>query len=95
MESSYKNQLQDVEAKTQNKLIEKDSALSQIALEKLKADSLVRTNALRLKNLSEEQMIDSIVRAQQGREIQAQKEERQRQNSLRRKVKRFGIYWRL
>lgn len=73
LENTFQTQLKDVEQKTQFKLSEKDSALTQISQEKLRVDSLVRTNSLRLKNLTEEQMIDSIVRAQQEREIQTQK----------------------
>jgi adenylate cyclase len=73
LETTYQTQLKDVQDKTQSELSVKDMALSQISQEKLRIDSISRTNSLRLKNLSESQMIDSIVRAQQEREIQAQK----------------------
>jgi class 3 adenylate cyclase len=73
LENNYQSQIKDVQEKTQMELSEKNAALSQIAQQKQRADSLARTNSLRLKNLTEEQMIDSIVRAQQEREIQSQK----------------------
>lgn len=73
LENTYQTQLKDVQEKTQVELSEKNAALSQISKEKQRVDSIARTNSLRLKNLSEEQMIDSIVRAQQEREIQTQK----------------------
>ncbi len=73
LETTYQSQMKDVQEKTQIELSEKNAALSQISQQKQRADSLARTNSLRLKNLTEEQMIDSIVRAQQEREIQSQK----------------------
>jgi adenylate cyclase len=73
LENNYQSQIKDVQEKTQAELSEKNAALSQISQQKQRADSIARTNSLRLKNLSEEQMIDSIVRAQQEREIQSQK----------------------
>ena len=73
LENSYQSQLKDVQEKTLNELTVKDQALTQISKEKLRVDSISRTNSLRLKNLTEDQMIDSIVRAQQEREIQVQK----------------------
>ena len=73
LETTYQTQIKDVQEKTQLELSEKNAALSEIAQQKQRADSLARTNSLRLKNLTEEQMIDSIVRAQQEREIQTQK----------------------
>jgi class 3 adenylate cyclase len=73
LENTYQNQIREVEAKTQNVLSEKELALSQASQSVLRADSAVRVNSLRLKNLSETQMIDSIVKAQQEREIQINK----------------------
>lgn len=73
LENTYQSQLKEVEEKTQNVLTEKDAALSQASQSVLRADSAVRVNSLRLKNLTENQMIDSIVKAQQEREIQANK----------------------
>lgn len=73
LENNYQTQIKDVQEKTQIELSEKNAALSQISQEKQRVDSIARTNSLRLKNLTEEQMIDSIVRAQQEREIQSQK----------------------
>ncbi|MDO8367915.1 MAG: adenylate/guanylate cyclase domain-containing protein [Saprospiraceae bacterium] len=73
LENTYQSQLKEVEQKTQNVLTEKDVALSQASQNVLRADSAVRVNSLRLKNLTESQMIDSIVKAQQERELQVNK----------------------
>jgi class 3 adenylate cyclase len=73
LETTYQSQLKEVQEKTQQELTQKEAAISQISTEKQRADSLVRTKALQLKNLTEAQMIDSIVKAQQEREIQTQK----------------------
>ncbi len=73
LENTYQSQLKDVQDKTQSELSVKDMALTQISKEKLRVDSISRTNSLMLKNLTQGQMIDSIVRAQQEREIQSQK----------------------
>lgn len=73
LETTYQSQLQETEQKTRKELTKKDSAIIQFAQEKQRADSLIRTKAILLKNLTEEQMIDSIVRAQQERELQIQK----------------------
>lgn len=73
LENTYQSQLKDAQQKSQLQLDEKSAELSQISLEKHRTDSIARLNNLRLKNLSEEQMIDSIVKAQQEREIQTQR----------------------
>ncbi|MCC7245187.1 MAG: adenylate/guanylate cyclase domain-containing protein [Saprospiraceae bacterium] len=73
LENTYQNQIKEVQEKTQQELTQTHAALSQATRDKLQADSVVRRNVLQLKNLSEEQMLDSIVRAQQEREIQVQK----------------------
>lgn len=73
IENTYQSQLKDAQEKSKMEISEKSAAIDQISREKQRADSIVRVNSLRLKNLSEEQMIDSIVKAQQEREIQAQK----------------------
>jgi class 3 adenylate cyclase len=73
LENTYQTQIKDVQEKTQLELIEKDAKLTFAERQKQQADSVVRTNSLRLKNLTEAQMIDSIVRAQQEREIQSNK----------------------
>jgi adenylate cyclase len=73
LESSYQEQLKDVQTKSQQEITQKDAALSQISQEKMRADSLIKTKARLLDNLSKEQMVDSIVRARQERELQAQK----------------------
>ncbi len=71
--NTYQSQLKEVEQKTQLVLTEKEAALSQVSKEKLQADSAARVFSLRVKNLTEDQMIDSIVTAQQERELQTQK----------------------
>jgi class 3 adenylate cyclase len=73
LETSYQSQLQEVQEKTQQELEQKNAQLSVVSQAKQRADSIARYSSLRLKNLSEEQMIDSIVKAQQEREIQAQR----------------------
>ncbi len=73
LENTYQSQLKEVEEKTQHVLSEKDLALNQASQTVLRADSAIRVNSLRLKNLTESQMIDSIVKAQQERELQIQK----------------------
>jgi class 3 adenylate cyclase len=73
LENTYQSQLKEVEQKTQSVLSEKDAALTQVSKEKTQADSAARVYSLRVKNLTEDQMIDSIVTAQQERELQTQK----------------------
>ena len=73
LQNTYQTQLKEVEEKTQVQLTEKDAALSQASQIALRADSAARTFSLKLRNMTEDQMIDSIVQAQQEREIQTQK----------------------
>ncbi|MCK6695194.1 MAG: hypothetical protein L6Q97_24225, partial [Thermoanaerobaculia bacterium] len=73
LETTYQQQLQEVQSKTQEELTKREAAITQISQEKLRADSLVKTKARLLETLTEAQMVDSIIRAQQEREIQAQK----------------------
>jgi adenylate cyclase len=73
LENSYQSQLKEVQEKTQQELNQKQVQLSQATQEKMRTDSALRRNNLRLKYLTEEQMLDSIVRAQQERELQTQK----------------------
>lgn len=72
LENSYQSQIKETQEKSQQELTIKQATITQIAQEKQIADSLIRTNAIQLKNLTEEQMVASIVRAQQEREIQRQ-----------------------
>ena len=72
LETSYQSQIKETQEKSQQELTIKQATITQIAQEKQIADSLIRTNAIQLKNLTEEQMVASIVRAQQEREIQRQ-----------------------
>jgi len=73
LETTYQSQLKETQEKTQQELTLKEATINQIAQEKQRADSLIRTKVNQLKNLTEEQMVDSIVRAQQEREIQISK----------------------
>ncbi|MCB0534878.1 MAG: adenylate/guanylate cyclase domain-containing protein [Lewinellaceae bacterium] len=70
LESSYRQQIQQVQSQTQQALYQRDS---QFVLKQRQADSIVQIKNKLLVTLTEEQMVDSMVRAQQGREIEAQK----------------------
>jgi len=71
--TTYQEQLKIVEEKTQEELSQKNAAISQISQEKQRTDSLMRFKVKQLDFLTKEQMIDSVVRARQEREIEAQK----------------------
>jgi class 3 adenylate cyclase len=73
LETTYQTQLKEVQEKTQQELTQREATISQISTEKQRSDSLVRTKVAQLQNLTEAQMIDSIVKAQQEREIQTAK----------------------
>ncbi|MBX2893282.1 MAG: hypothetical protein KF734_20385 [Saprospiraceae bacterium] len=73
LEASYQSQIKEVQEKTKQELTQKEAAITQISTEKQKADSLVSTKVEQLMKLSERQMVDSIIRAQQEREIQVHK----------------------
>ena len=73
LETTYQEQIKQVQAKTQEELTKREETISQISIEKQRADSIVQTKARLLETLTEEQMVDSIVRGRQEREIEAQK----------------------
>ncbi len=73
LETSYQEQLKDVQSKTQQELSQKEATISQIAQQKSYADSMVRTTSRRLDYLTKDQMADSIVRVGLERDYQAQK----------------------
>ncbi len=73
LETTYQEQIKQVEAKTQEELSKREETITQISQEKLRADSLVKTKAQLLETMTAAQMVDSIVRARQEREIEAQK----------------------
>ena len=73
LETSYQEQLKDVQSKTQQELSQKEATISQIAQDKLRADSMVRTKARMVDYLTKDQMADSIVRVGLERDYQAQK----------------------
>jgi class 3 adenylate cyclase len=73
LQNTYQTELKEVKEKTQSVITEKDEAFSQVSKEKIRADSAARVYSIKVKNLTEEQMISSIVKGQQERDIQAQK----------------------
>ncbi len=70
LESSYRQQIEQVQTQTQQALYQRDS---QFVLKQRQADSIVQFKNKLLVTLTEEQMVDSMIKAQQGREIEAQK----------------------
>jgi adenylate cyclase len=58
--------------KIQAELTKRDQAITDIAKQKLRSDSLVRTKVRMLANMTQEQMADSMLLAQQERQLQIQ-----------------------
>jgi adenylate cyclase len=73
LQNTYQTELKEVKEKTQSVITEKDEAFSQVSKEKIRADSAARVYSIKVKNLTAEQMISSMVKGQQERDIQAQK----------------------
>mgnify|MGYP002861159111 CR=1 FL=1 len=73
LETTYQQQLQEVENKTRVELSKREEAITQISQEKSRTDSLYKTRTRLLESLSEAQMVDSIIKGRQEREIQAQR----------------------
>lgn len=73
LETTFQEQIKQVEAKTQEELSKREETITQISREKLRSDSIVSTKARLLQTLTAAQMVDSIVRGRQEREIEAQK----------------------
>jgi adenylate cyclase len=76
LETTYRQteaELKETQAKTQAEMSKKDQTITQIAQQKLQSDSLVRTKARMLSMLTSEQLADSMLLAQQERELEAQK----------------------
>ncbi|MBU6342019.1 MAG: hypothetical protein KGS48_11050 [Bacteroidetes bacterium] len=71
--TTYEEQLRQVQEKTQAEINQKQAQLSEISRENQSKDSLNRFALRKLDFLTKEQMIDSVVRARQEREIQIQK----------------------
>ncbi|MBK8924200.1 MAG: hypothetical protein IPM81_22375 [Saprospirales bacterium] len=71
LETTYQEQIKQVEAKTQEELSKREEAITQISAEKRQTDSLVSVKNRLLRTLTEEQIVDSMFSAQQGREIEA------------------------
>ncbi|MBL7774931.1 MAG: hypothetical protein JNK89_02965, partial [Saprospiraceae bacterium] len=70
LQSNYQQQIQQVQSETQVELSRRDSQFLQ---KQRLTDSLVEDKNRMLASLTEEQLIDSVIKAQQGREIEAQK----------------------
>ena len=70
LETSYQQQIQQVQSQTQVELSKRDSQFLQ---KQRMTDSLVQHKNRMLETLTEEQLIDSVIKAQQGREIEMQK----------------------
>lgn len=66
-------QLKQEQEKVLSELTKKDQTITEIAREKLRSDSLVRTKVRLLANMTEDQMVDSLLLAQQERELQIQR----------------------
>lgn len=73
LETSYQEQLKDVQSKTQQELSQKEATISQIAQDKKVVDSMMSKTTRRLDYLTKDQMADSIVRVGLERDYQAQK----------------------
>ncbi len=71
--TTYEEQLRQVQEKTQAQISQQEAKISGLAQENQSKDSSYRYVTRKLDFLSKEQMIDSVVLAQQEREIQTQK----------------------
>lgn len=72
LETSYQTQLKEIQDKSQQQITQKETTISQIEQARQQSDSLVRTKSRLVDVLTKDQMADSIVRAQQERDIQTQ-----------------------
>jgi hypothetical protein len=72
LETSYQTQLKEIQDKSQQQITQKETTISQIEQARQQSDSLVRTKSRMVDVLTKDQMADSIVRAQQERDIQTQ-----------------------
>ncbi len=72
LETSYQTQLKEIQDKSQQQITQKETTISQIEQARQQSDSLVKTKSRLVDVLTKEQMADSIVRAQQERDIQTQ-----------------------
>ncbi|MBK9337534.1 MAG: hypothetical protein IPM98_13570 [Lewinellaceae bacterium] len=70
LETTYKQQMQQVEALTKEEISKREAEFSE---GRRQADSLVTVKNRLLKTMTEGQMVDSMIKAQQEREIQTQK----------------------
>ena len=71
--TTYEEQLRQVQEKTKEQLTQQEAKISGLSQENQSKDSSYRNVTRKLDFLSKEQMIDSVVLAQQEREIQTQK----------------------
>lgn len=70
LETTYKQQIQQVQAFTKEELGKREAEISET---RRQSDSLVNVKNRLLKTMTEGQMLDSMIKAQQEREIQTQK----------------------
>ena len=66
------DQLRQEAEKIQSEISKRDQTITDIAKQKLRSDSLVRTKVRLLANMTQEQMADSMMLAQQERQLQIQ-----------------------
>jgi class 3 adenylate cyclase len=71
--TTYEEQLRQVQEKTQAELIEKEAAITEVTIKNQQIDSINRYTTRKLATLTKEQMMDSIVRSNLRRDIEAQK----------------------
>ncbi len=75
LETTYQSQLKEATEKTQQELLEKQAELNKVSYDKVKSDSMVSKANRMVANFTKEQLVDSIVLAQQERELQINKRE--------------------
>ncbi|MEQ1747134.1 MAG: adenylate/guanylate cyclase domain-containing protein [Saprospiraceae bacterium] len=70
LETTFKEQIQQVEAFSQEEVSKRDATITQISTEK---DSVERVKRRELEKMNKQQMLDSIIKVQLERDVQAQK----------------------
>ncbi|MFN0015538.1 MAG: adenylate/guanylate cyclase domain-containing protein [Saprospiraceae bacterium] len=70
LETNFKEQIQQVEAFSQEEVSKRDATISQISTEK---DSVERVKRRELEKMNKQQMLDSIIKVQLERDVQTQK----------------------
>ncbi|HMX38932.1 MAG TPA: adenylate/guanylate cyclase domain-containing protein [Saprospiraceae bacterium] len=70
LETSYQTQLKEIQDKSQQQINQKEATITQIERARQAADSVAQTKTRMVDMLTKDQLADSIVRAQQERDIQ-------------------------